>query len=118
MPIKAVGVNVKENMWINGNQYHIWVNKQKPIAAPRRSTPDFEKSDAQELRPPASIMPCARMAPKRVMTSSCLSPMTFCSLSLNSLTRSVFPGDVCMYRRPMARIAPCLTKSDGSDIRG
>mmetsp|Transcript_40238 Transcript_40238/g.75001 ORF Transcript_40238/g.75001 Transcript_40238/m.75001 type:complete len:222 (-) Transcript_40238:226-891(-) len=117
-PISAVGVNVRENMWIKGNQYHICVKRQKPIAAPRRSTPDLEKSDAQELRPPASMIPWARMAPKRVITSSCLSPMVFWSLSRNSFTRSVFPGDVCMYRSPVAIIAPCLTKSEGSDMSG
>mmetsp|Transcript_26620 Transcript_26620/g.42652 ORF Transcript_26620/g.42652 Transcript_26620/m.42652 type:complete len:314 (-) Transcript_26620:246-1187(-) len=117
-PIRAFGVRVRENMWIKGNQYHICVKRQKPMAAPRRNTPDLEKSEAQELRPPASMMPFARMAPKRVITSSCLSAMTFCSLSRNSLTRSVLPGEVCMYRRPMAIIAPCLTKSEVSDIKG
>mmetsp|Transcript_7655 Transcript_7655/g.20593 ORF Transcript_7655/g.20593 Transcript_7655/m.20593 type:complete len:276 (+) Transcript_7655:249-1076(+) len=95
-PMSAFGVSVKENMWISGNQYHICVKSMKPMAAPRRRTPDLEKSDAHELRPPASMMPLARMAPKRVMTSSCLSPMTFCSLSRNSFTRSVLPGEVCM----------------------
>mmetsp|Transcript_107036 Transcript_107036/g.284808 ORF Transcript_107036/g.284808 Transcript_107036/m.284808 type:complete len:240 (-) Transcript_107036:927-1646(-) len=117
-PMSAVGARVKENMWMRGNQYHIWVNRQNPMAAPRRNTPDLEKSDGLELRPPASITPLARIAPKRVMTSSCLSPMTFCNFSRKALTRSVLPGDVCMYKRPMATIAPCLTKSDASDIKG
>mmetsp|Transcript_104288 Transcript_104288/g.311451 ORF Transcript_104288/g.311451 Transcript_104288/m.311451 type:complete len:205 (-) Transcript_104288:538-1152(-) len=105
-PMSAFGVSVKENMWISGNQYHIWVNRQSPMAAPRRSTPDLEKSDGLELRPPASMTPLARIAPKRVMTSSCLSPMTFCNFSRKAFTRSVLPGDVCMYSRPIAMIAP------------
>mmetsp|Transcript_14385 Transcript_14385/g.23522 ORF Transcript_14385/g.23522 Transcript_14385/m.23522 type:complete len:206 (+) Transcript_14385:471-1088(+) len=41
-PMSAVGVSVSENMWISGNQYHICENRQKPIAAPRRSIPDLE----------------------------------------------------------------------------
>mmetsp|Transcript_63232 Transcript_63232/g.137524 ORF Transcript_63232/g.137524 Transcript_63232/m.137524 type:complete len:304 (+) Transcript_63232:793-1704(+) len=95
-PMSAFGVKVKENMWIKGNQYHICVKRQKPIAAPRRSTPDLEKSEAQELRPPASMMPLARIAPNRVIMSSCLSLMTFCKVSRNSFTRSVLPGEVCI----------------------
>mmetsp|Transcript_28796 Transcript_28796/g.82450 ORF Transcript_28796/g.82450 Transcript_28796/m.82450 type:complete len:312 (-) Transcript_28796:2196-3131(-) len=95
-PMSAFGVSVKENMWMSGNQYHICVKRQKPMAAPGRSTPDLENSDGLEFRPPASITPLARIAPKRVMTSSCLSPMTFCSFSLKAFTRSVLPGEVCM----------------------
>mmetsp|Transcript_59274 Transcript_59274/g.105357 ORF Transcript_59274/g.105357 Transcript_59274/m.105357 type:complete len:282 (+) Transcript_59274:242-1087(+) len=95
-PMMAFGVSVRENMWISGNQYHICVKSTNPTAAPPRSIPDLENKEAQEFRPPASMIPCAKMAPKRVMTSSCLSPITFCNLSLNSLTRSVFPGAVCM----------------------
>mmetsp|Transcript_88046 Transcript_88046/g.196831 ORF Transcript_88046/g.196831 Transcript_88046/m.196831 type:complete len:360 (-) Transcript_88046:817-1896(-) len=117
-PMSAVGARVRENMWMSGNQYHICVKRQKPMAAPRRSTPDLEKSEGLELRPPASMMPLARIAPKRVMTSSCLSPMTFCSFSRNAFTRSVLPGDVCMYSKPMAMMAPCRTKSVPSDISG
>mmetsp|Transcript_5402 Transcript_5402/g.14462 ORF Transcript_5402/g.14462 Transcript_5402/m.14462 type:complete len:237 (+) Transcript_5402:150-860(+) len=117
-PMSAVGTSVKENMWISGNQYHIWVKRQNPIAAPLRSTPELEKREAQELRPPASMMPLARMAPNRVITSSCLSPMTFCNFVRKSLTLSVFPGEVCMYSMPMAMIEPCLTKSEASDMSG
>mmetsp|Transcript_99735 Transcript_99735/g.302813 ORF Transcript_99735/g.302813 Transcript_99735/m.302813 type:complete len:370 (+) Transcript_99735:201-1310(+) len=117
-PMSAFGARVRENMWMSGNQYHIWVKRQNPMAAPRRSTPDEANNEADELRPLASITPLARMAPKRVMTSSCLSPMTFCSFPRNSFTRSVLPGEVCMYSRPIAMMAPCRTKSDASDING
>mmetsp|Transcript_51748 Transcript_51748/g.95749 ORF Transcript_51748/g.95749 Transcript_51748/m.95749 type:complete len:322 (+) Transcript_51748:228-1193(+) len=95
-PISAVGVKVKENMWIKGNQYHIWAKSAKPIAAPLLNPPECEKKEAQQLRPPASKMPFARIAPKRTMTSSCLSPTTFDSFSRNSFTFSDLPGDVCM----------------------
>mmetsp|Transcript_3886 Transcript_3886/g.11040 ORF Transcript_3886/g.11040 Transcript_3886/m.11040 type:complete len:338 (+) Transcript_3886:315-1328(+) len=117
-PMRAFGVSTRENMWISGNQNHICENRQKPMAAPGRNTPDLEKKDAHELRPPASMMPFARMAPKRVITSSCLSAMVFKSFSRKALTRSVLPAEVCMYSKPMAMMAACRTKSVPSDIKG
>mmetsp|Transcript_133263 Transcript_133263/g.385722 ORF Transcript_133263/g.385722 Transcript_133263/m.385722 type:complete len:268 (-) Transcript_133263:2068-2871(-) len=117
-PTRAFGVSTRENMWIKGNQYHICAKRQKPMAAPGRSTPDLEKKEALRFRPPASMMPLARIAPKRVIASSCLSEIVFSKESRKVLTRSVDPGAVCMYNKPMAITAPWRTKSVPSDISG
>lgn len=75
-PMMAVGANARDRHRLEGNQYQYWVKIISPTTALMLVWPVRDWSEMVTLRPPASIMPWARMAPNLAMTSSCLSPMT------------------------------------------
>lgn len=75
-PMMQVGVKANDKQWANGNQYQCCVNTNMPTTACKLVWPVRDCRLTVTLRPPASMMPCARMAPYLAITSSCLFVMT------------------------------------------
>ena len=65
-PISIDGANAKARKCNIGYQYQCWVHKAMPIHALGRIKPSRELKEMEQLRPPASTIPAAIIAPSFV----------------------------------------------------
>ena len=77
-PMEAVGERARLMKSASGCQNQKWVKTAIPTIAPIILCPDLERREMVMLRPPASRIPVARIAPNLASVSSCLSATTFC----------------------------------------
>lgn len=66
-PMMAVGCSARDRLYASGCQYQYCRNRARPTTAVRRYGPVRDCRPRVALRPPASRMPAAMMAPMRTM---------------------------------------------------
>ena len=74
-PMKAVGTKTSERKYESGYQYQYCVKTSIPSTEVILGRPDRDLNPMVTLRPPASRMPCAMMAPILHIVGSCGSRM-------------------------------------------
>mmetsp|Transcript_3591 Transcript_3591/g.10183 ORF Transcript_3591/g.10183 Transcript_3591/m.10183 type:complete len:209 (-) Transcript_3591:933-1559(-) len=115
-PTRAVGEKARDTKGTRGCQNQKLVKTAMPTSAGSLAWPRCDMSCTVTLRPPASRSPDARIAPKRVMASSCLSPTTFSRCLRKWPARLSVPwGEACMSTSACAMSAPWRTYSTESE---
>ena len=82
----AVGWKARLRKCERGNHYQYWVNTSIPTTPNMLVCPVLDCGDTVTFLPPASMIPCAKIAPNLAITSSCLSLMTLVYSALNNNT--------------------------------
>mmetsp|Transcript_13204 Transcript_13204/g.50565 ORF Transcript_13204/g.50565 Transcript_13204/m.50565 type:complete len:207 (-) Transcript_13204:2078-2698(-) len=113
-----VGWVARERQWARGNQYQYWVKRAMPMTAVGLVNPDGVVRDTTQLRPPASRMPAAMMAPMRAMAGLKGLEASAMTRSRNFFTMGVRASLSCWRTMAVAMKAPWRTKSTGSSRRG
>mmetsp|Transcript_13933 Transcript_13933/g.50008 ORF Transcript_13933/g.50008 Transcript_13933/m.50008 type:complete len:342 (-) Transcript_13933:2212-3237(-) len=103
-PMNAVGTNVRDTKYDSGDQYQYCVNTIMDTTAVILGKPLRARNPIVTLRPPASTMPCAMIAPIFVIVTSRLSVMWFVSRLRNGAT---FASVCSTITIAIAMSAPC-----------
>lgn len=117
-PMIAVGSKARHAQWANGYQYQNWQNNTMPTMAFVLRLPALLCKLMVTLRPPASIRPCPKAAPKRAIGSSCLSATIFAYKARVDASDGVDASDCSTRTIPSAMKAPWRTKSTLSLVIG
>mmetsp|Transcript_32760 Transcript_32760/g.110362 ORF Transcript_32760/g.110362 Transcript_32760/m.110362 type:complete len:207 (-) Transcript_32760:1753-2373(-) len=111
------GDKAREKKCCIGCQNQCCAHKASPAQAPTFSRP-FDSKETQQLRPPASTTPAARMAPSLVNVEGYLSFTMPAIFSLKTAAAGHATEFVCIRTIAMAIKAPCRTKSTASATIG